>query len=103
MTKHFITLNNKKHFYELKKKNSGSTIIKCPDANLNQEFLNEDIPALLNDLPNLILAEKKYQASQTETIRFRLKPQEKKLIAQKALKEGYPNVSSFLRHRALER
>ena len=42
----------------LKPMGKESTFLECEAANISQEFLNEDIPRLLNDLPNLILAEK---------------------------------------------
>jgi hypothetical protein len=64
-----------------------------------QEFLNADIPNLLVDLPNLILAEKKY--SQTETIRFRVSSKDKALIEKQAIQKGYSSVSNFLRSLAL--
>jgi len=47
------------------------------------------------------LAEKKYQHQQNTTIRFRVKPEDKKLIEQKAQKKGYNNISSFMRDLAL--
>ena len=59
--KHYITINNKKYYYILNPAKKGTTLVECKAANINQEFLNEDVPELLNDLPNLILAEKKYK------------------------------------------
>ncbi|MFC1616490.1 hypothetical protein ACFL21_05085, partial [Patescibacteria group bacterium] len=67
-----------------------------------QEFLNEDIPALLNDLPNLIIAEKNYNKQQSEMIRFRVTPEDKKRIEKHAIKKGYTSLSSFLRDLALK-
>lgn len=32
----------------------GSIRVECPDANIEQDFLSEDIGQLLIDLPNLI-------------------------------------------------
>ncbi|MEA3449462.1 MAG: hypothetical protein U9Q85_00550 [Patescibacteria group bacterium] len=98
---HSITINNKKYFYSLKPKKTKTTFVECEAAKINQEFLNEDVPALLNDLPNLILAEKKYQHQQSAIIRFRVKPEDKKLIEQKAYKKGYSNTSSYIRDLAL--
>ena len=60
----FITINNKKYFYTLKPASKETTLVECKAANIAQEFLNEDVPALLNDLPHLILAEKDYQKKQ---------------------------------------
>jgi hypothetical protein len=98
---HFITIQNKKHFYTLKPLNKNSTFFECRDANISQEFLNKDIPALLNDLPNLIIAEKEYKKNQSDIIRFRVSPEDKKTIEKKAVENGYSSVSVFLRHLAL--
>ena len=98
---HSITINNKKYFYSLKPKSTKTTLVECEAAKINQEFLNEDIPALLNDLSNLILAEKKYRHQPSAIIRFRVKPEDKKLIEQKAHKKGYNNISTFMRDLAL--
>lgn len=100
-TKYFITINNKKFFYTLKPINNETTFVECEAANIGQEFLNEDIPNLLIDLPNLILAEKEYKQAQSEMIRFRVSPEDKKAIEKKAVKEGYSSISSFLRDLAL--
>lgn len=101
--KHYITINNKKYFYTLKSAGGKLTNVHCEAANILQEFLNEDIPALLNDLPNLIIAEKKYQKQQDEIIRFRVSAEDKKHIEKEALQKGFPSVSSFLRDLALKR
>ncbi len=57
---HFVLLGNKRYNYTLVPASKETTHVVCKSANLDQEFLNEDVPALLNDLPNLILAEKEY-------------------------------------------
>ncbi len=101
ISQHSITVNNKKYFYFLKPKGPKTTFIECKAAKINQEFLNEDVPALLNDLPNLILAEKEYEHQQSAIIRFRVKPEDKKLIEQKAHEKGYTNISTFMRDLAL--
>jgi len=100
--KHYITINNTKYFYTLKKVGKKTTFVQCEAANIRQEFLNSDIPVLLIDLPNLILAEKKYIKQQDEIIRFRISAEDKKLIEKKALQKGYTSVSSFLRDLALK-
>ena len=99
--KHYITLNNKKYFYTLKSAKKNITFVECEAANIKQEFLNEDISKLLIDLPDLIMAEKKYKKQQSELIRFRVSPDDKKLIEQKAVKQGYSSVSGYLRDLAL--
>jgi len=98
---HFVTINNKKYPYTLKKASKTSTFVECKDANIHQEFLNEDIPSLLIDLPNLILSEKKYKHAQEQIIRFRINPEDKKKITEKALKKGYTTISGFLRDLAM--
>ncbi len=99
--KYFITINNKKYFYTLNKIDKDTSLVACEAANISQAFLNADIPNLLNDLPNLILAEKDYNKQQSEMIRFRVSPEDKKQIEKKALKKGYQSVSGFLRDLAL--
>ncbi len=99
--KHYVTLNNKKYFYTLKPHDEETVWFECDAANIGQPFLNEDIPALLIDLPDLILAEKEYLKKQEEVIRFRVSSEDKKAIEKKAAKEGYKSISSFLRALAL--
>ena len=100
-TKNSLIVNNKRYNYYLNIVDNQLTHVKCDAANLDQDFLNEDISALIVDLPNLILAEKKYAKKQNEIIRFRLTPEDKRKIECKAVKGGYKNVSSFLRDLAL--
>jgi predicted DNA binding CopG/RHH family protein len=96
-----ITVNNKKHEYTLKEKSAGVVFVECKDANIAQEFLKEDIADLIIDLPNLIIAEKEHKKKQSEVIRFRISVEDKKNVEKKAVKEGYPSVSEYLRHLAL--
>ena len=99
---HTITLNNKRHKYTIKPINKEEVHFKCGSAGIDQRFLAEDIPALLTDLPNLIIAEKLYQEGEKRVIRFRVSEEEKKKIEQRAAKAGYPTVSAFLRNLALD-
>ncbi|MBT3704524.1 hypothetical protein HOG17_01960 [Candidatus Peregrinibacteria bacterium] len=105
-TKHLITFNNKKYPYSISSsyKDEGEDVVyfECPAAAISQPFLAEDIPALLIDLPELIIAEKNYQKKTKEIIRFRLAVEEKKAIEKKAARLGYSSVSSFLRDVALK-
>jgi hypothetical protein len=73
------------------------TRVICQRAKINQDFLNEDVPALLNDLPSFILLEKKYQQKQDQIIRFRVSAQEKAEIERAASRQGFGSVSVFLR------
>lgn len=102
ITQHFVTVHNKRSSYSLMSVNKKVIHVECKDANIDQDFLNEDIAALLIDLPNLILAEKKYNSEQSEVIRFRVSAQDKKKIEQKAFQKGFKNVSMFLRSLALK-
>lgn len=56
--KYFLAFGDKKYFYALKQINPQETHVICEAANISQDFLNEDVPPLLQDLPNLIIAEK---------------------------------------------
>jgi len=105
-TKHYIIVNNRKHVYRLGpyKDETGEDLsfFECDAANIAQPFLSEDIPALLADLPELILEEKAYRNKQKDIIRFRVAIDEKKAIEKKAAKMGYSSVSSFLRDLAMK-
>lgn len=98
---HYMTINNKKYSYTLKKVGENATFFECQAANISQEFLNEDVPGLLTDLQNLILAELKYKGKQGQVIRFRVGEEDKKLIMKKAYSKGYKTISDFLRDLAL--
>jgi hypothetical protein len=74
-----ITLGNRRYKYSLEQKRGGVVFVECMDANVAQNFLAEDVPALLIDLPNLILAEKKYKKNQSEILRFRISTKRKRL------------------------
>jgi predicted DNA binding CopG/RHH family protein len=95
-----ITINNKKYNYSLEEKKHGLIFVECKDANIAQEFLAEDVPSLLIDLPNLIVAEKEYEKKQSEVIRFRISSVDKNKIEKKAVKEGYDSISDYMRHLA---
>ncbi|MFZ2681604.1 MAG: hypothetical protein WAZ14_00690 [Patescibacteria group bacterium] len=101
LTKHSITLNHRRYGYSLKKIDKDTSHVECPAANINQAFLNADIPALLSDLPQLILAEKNYHKQQNQLLRFRVTPEDKQRIEHRAQKQGYQSVSEFLRDSAL--
>ena len=99
--KYYVTLNDKKYFYTLRPFDEESTWVECEAAGISQNFLHEDIPALLLDLPHLIISEKEYQKNQEEVVRFRLSAEDKQTIQKKAAKAGYASVSAFLRDLAL--
>lgn len=99
--KHTLNMNNKRYEYTITPVNKKEVFFECSAAGIAQRFLAEDIPALLIDLPELILLEKEWQKKQSEMIRFRVSPEDKKTIEKKAIKAGYSTVSAFLRALAL--
>lgn len=97
-----ITVQNKKYEYTLKStKEKGVVRFVCKGANIDQDFLAEDIPVLILNLPALIVAERAYQDNQTEVVRFRISSEDKKKIEKKAHASGFDTVSDYLRARAL--
>jgi len=100
---HTITYNNKRYNYAIKPLNKKMVHFKCDAAGVDQEFLAEDIPALLIDLPHLIASEKLYQESEKSVIRFRISKEDKKEIEKRAAKAGYRTISAFLRDLALKK
>jgi hypothetical protein len=100
-TEAYITIGNKKHKYSLQKRKDGVIFVECKDANIAQDFLAEDVPSLLIDLPALIAAEKQYNKNQSEVVRFRVSAEDKHKIEQRAVKEGYSSVSKYIRDAVL--
>jgi len=98
-------VNNRRYKYSISApfKEFGKQVVHfvCKDGGIDQNFLTKDIPALLIDLPHLIISEKEYQKKQNEVIRFRVSTEEKEKIEKKAVKMGFKTVSSFLRNLAL--
>lgn len=101
-TKSYILVKNKKHEYSIIKASNKTTKLICKDANINQEFLNEDITQIILDLPNLIISEQDY-SKKNSLIQFRVSAQDKKRIEKNAIKKGYANVSSYIKDIALTR
>lgn len=99
--KHWITVKNKKYSYFLGYPKKGIIFVECKGANFAQEFLNEDIAALLKDLPELILSEQKYKKERDNLVQFRVNSVDKMEIEKKAMQHGYTTVSGFLRDLAL--
>jgi hypothetical protein len=97
-----ITVQNKKYKYTLSATKDCDVVhFVCSAANIDQDFLAEDIPALLIDLPNLIVAELDFQRRDTEVVRFRVSAEDKKEIKIRAAKCGFKSVSEYVRSRAL--
>ncbi len=92
-----ITVKNKHYPYTLEKRETGVVHMICKAANINQEFLAEDVSELILDLPALIVAEQNCNQTQDTLIRFRVSAKDKRLIEKKALEKGYDSVSKYLR------
>lgn len=73
----------------------------CKDAKIDQDFLSADVANVILDLPNLIIAEKAYQDTQSDIVRFRISPTDKRKIEIKARQAGFDSISDYLRHTAL--
>ncbi len=98
MSKHKITVAKKTYEYEIIPKKNGVSHFICRAAGINQEFLNEDIPELLNNLPELIKNEQA-QKQQSDVLTIRI-PKELKISLQKeARKLGYKSLSHFIRYK----
>ncbi len=95
--KHSVTVNNKRYGYSIKPLNKETVYVKCPGARMDQRFLVEDIPDLLEHLPEMIIATQNFLKKQNNVIRFRVSADEKREIQKKAIKAGYSTVSAFLR------
>lgn len=100
-TKVSITLKNKVYPYTLEKNKDGTIHFYSKDAKIDQDFLAEDVPDLIIDLPELILAQQSYDSNKSETIRFRVSAKDKAIIEKKAVKNGYTSISKYLKDIAL--
>lgn len=96
-----ITVNNKKYEYSIQDEKGEAVFVECKGAAISQHFLREDIGNLLIDLPHLIVAEQEYHERQSEVVRFRISPEDKVKIQQKALKAGFSSLSKYMRSLAL--
>jgi hypothetical protein len=92
-----ITIRNKRYPYTLEKTESGVVRMICKSANIDQEFLAEDVSELILDLPALIMTEQEYDSARDTVIRFRVSAKDKRLIEKKAVEKGYDSVSKYLR------
>lgn len=98
-----IAVQNKKYEYTISAIENSIEVVHfvCTAAKIDQKFLAEDIPALIIDLPQIVLVEKLYLAAQSETVRFRVSVTDKQKIEKKALADGFDSVSDYLRAKAL--
>jgi hypothetical protein len=98
---HILKMGRKNYKYSITPINRKEVYFECESAGIAQEFLAEDIPRLLTELPEMILAEIEHNKKYSQVIRFRLTNEEKTLIQKNALKNGYNSVSAFIRDLAL--
>jgi len=96
-----ITFKNTTYHYTLEKTSVGTIRIISKDAKIHQEFLPEDVSALILDLPSLIIAEQQYAQKSSDVIRFRVTTQDRKKIEKRAVAKGYASISSYVRAVAL--
>lgn len=105
MTKRKVTsytvVKNRKCSYIFWSVGKELTHLTCESAKVDQDFPNTDFPALLLDLPELIISEQEYQKINEQVLRFRISSDDKKKIEEKAVRSGYRSVSAFLRDLAL--
>jgi hypothetical protein len=100
-TKASITIKNKVYPYTLERISQGRVHVVSKGARIDQEFLVEDLPDILLDLPHLILAEQEHVKKQSDVIRFRVSGADKAKIEKKAIENGYDSVSGYVRDLAL--
>ncbi len=103
--KHYIVVGNRKYEYILEPARTRTTLV-CEGAGIEQKYSNSEIPAILANLPNIIInfAEQQQQQEQvqSEALRFRVTPAEKEQIALDAYDAGYSSMSAYLRAKVLD-
>ncbi|MCF7830841.1 hypothetical protein K9M41_02510 [Candidatus Gracilibacteria bacterium] len=103
MIKNSFTIGSRKYEYQLGdpfiENNEKIMHFSCPKLDINQDFLVEDIPELILDLPNIAHNLKEHQ-KQDSFLRVRIKTSEKDIIEKKAMKEG-KTTSAYIRDLAL--
>ena len=79
-------------------------MLVCESADIRERFPNDEIPRILAQLPRLIsdrAAALREEEAQSEVLRFRVTPNEKRRIEEVALAAGFDTVSAYLRAVAL--
>jgi len=100
--KYYFLIGHKKCLYELALNKDGKTTrVVCEMARINQNFLNEDVPALIEDLPNIVTAKASCLKQRDKIMKFRVSEQEKYEVEKRARSKGFDNVSEYLRQLAL--
>jgi hypothetical protein len=97
---HYILVGNKRYAYSLLPTKDNTTII-CEGAGIRAQFPNEQVPVVLAELAKAILNTRQELEAQSEVMRFRVTPTEKRMMEKRAHALGYKNMSSYLRAVAL--
>ncbi|MFH1533946.1 MAG: hypothetical protein ABID64_03370 [Nitrospirota bacterium] len=98
-----VRVNNKNYPYTISESEyENAVFFECKAARLSQVFDVRDLPELFLYLPEYILDEIGRRKEEKDVIRFRVTTTEKTEIAKKAQKNGFKNVSSYLRFLALK-
>ena len=71
----------------------------CEEAELDQEYLREDLHLLIEDLPDMI--QHFQRKRKIASITIRIEPDERMKIEKLAAKKWYNNISSYIRDKAL--
>lgn len=101
--KHSIFINGQSHEYSIKPIKKGLFWVDCPSAGIAQHFDYKDLGEFIIDLPQWIKEhETEEQERKSNQIIFRVNSKEKHEIEKRAQQEGFPNVSKFLRAKALK-
>ncbi len=102
--KNSFTLGSHKYEYQLEKsfQKDGEKLMhfSCPKLDIDQDFLVEDIPELILDLPNIAYNLKNHEM-QDSFLRVRIKVAEKEIIEKKAMAQG-KTTSAYIRDLALK-
>ncbi len=100
--KHYIVVGNRKYEYILEPARTRTTLV-CEGAGIRQKYLNSEIPAILANLPSIIINLTEQQSEvQSEALRFRVTPSEKEQIARDAYEAGFSSMSAYLRAKVLD-
>ena len=100
--KHYIIVGNRKYEYVLEPARTRTTLV-CEGAGIRRKYSNEEIPAILAQLPQIIISvtEARHNQAQSEALRFRVTPAEKEKIVKDAYNAGFTSVSAYLRAKIL--
>ncbi len=100
--RHYIIVGNRKYEYVLEPARSRTQLV-CEGAGISKRYSNSEIPAILAQLPSIIVALSQQDSGiQSEALRFRVTSAEKESIMQAAINAGYDNMSAYLRDKVID-